>query len=87
MKDFPLLPFALIAGIVFLAMRRKDDAVLLPPVTVYAPIDKPISFPTDFQYEEMPLPPINVTPRSQSLLDRIFVNPDPWNPILRQGVI
>lgn len=78
----------LIAGVGFLLLRRQySQSLRLRPVTVYAPIEKPIPFPTDFQYEEMPLSPISVTPRSESLFDRVFTDPNAWSVLREQGRI
>jgi hypothetical protein len=77
----------LIAGVGFLLLKRRIEPVRLPKGTVYAPTEKPIPFPTDFQYEEMPLSPISVTPRSESLFDRVFSSPDAWSVLREQGRI
>ena len=87
---------ALIAGGALLLFRKRataqgtvaprGEAVKLPPVTVYAPVDKPIPFPTDFQYEEMPVFPDSTTTRSQGLLERIFTVVPEWLKV-QQGQI
>lgn len=82
MKPIHLL---LIAGGALLLLRKRavaqpihtapgKQAYELDPVTVYAPAEKPIQFPTSFQYEEMPELPRG---RSEDLIDRIWnVAPD-----------
>jgi len=75
---------ALIAGIGFLLLKRRQEAVKLPPVTVHAPVDKPIPFPTSFEREQMPEPPKS---RSENLFSRIFADPDQWSILRGQGQI
>lgn len=55
-------------GIGFLLLKRKGEPVKLPPVRVYAPVEKPIPFPTSFQYEQMPERPTS----SNMMLDAVI---------------
>jgi hypothetical protein len=82
MKD--LLPFVLIAGVAYLVTRKKPEPVKLDPVEVTAlRMEKPIPFPTSFQYEEAPAFPES---RSEQLFRNVFAAPTEWEH-LRQGQI